>query len=330
MAPGTNTGAAHPVFPFGMENKVMMEKVRNDALANLRSIVNQRKRNYELAEKGILESKSYTAQEAVDAGLIDLIARDERDLLEKLNGRQVTRFTGERQLLKIEGVRVDMLEKSFRQRVLSAVANPDLALILGLLGLLGIYLEFTHPGLIVPGVAGVISLLLALLGFSILPINAIGVLLILVALGLFVAEVKVQGFGLLGVGGAIAMVLGILLLIDAPDPGVRISSGVAFGVGAAFALIFIFLLRLVIRSHRRPVTTGEVGLVGMIGEARTSVDQTGGKVFVHSEWWRAVSAVPIPRGSRVRVLEADGLRLVVGPEGPPGPSLQPETRPEPK
>lgn len=313
MAPGTNTGAAHPVFPFGMENETMLEKVRNDALANLRSIVQRRDRNYELAEKGVLESKAYTAQEALDGGLIDLIANDEQDLLAQLEGREIRRFTGEKQILRTQGVPVRLLEMTFRQRVLSTIANPNLALLLGIVGLLGLYLEFTHPGLILPGVIGGISLILSLLGFSLLPVNIIGLLLILLALGLFIAEVQVQGFGILGMGGVIAMTLGILFLIDAPYPALRINLETALAVNIPFALIFIFLMRLVIQSHRRRVTTGTEGLVGMVGKTRTEVGPQGGKVFVNGEWWDAVSSVPIPSRTRVRVISSEGLLLHVEP-----------------
>lgn len=329
MAPGTNTGAAHPVFMFGAENKTMMEKARNDALASLRSIVKQRKRNYDMAEKAVTESKSYTSQEALDGGLIDVIARNQSELLQKLKGRQVTRFSGETQTIETQGQQIVSIEPNFREKVLSAVANPNLALVLGLLGLLGIYLEFTHPGLILPGVVGTIALILALLGFSLVPINIVGALLILVALGLFVAEVKVQGFGLLGVAGVVAMVLGMLFLVDTPYPGVGIGLGLALGVAIPFALIFIFLLRLVIRAQKNRVTTGEAGLIGMIGEARTEITPEGGKVFIHGEWWRAASRVLIPAGSRVRVLEAHNLDLIVEPYSESQAQVVSEQRGEP-
>jgi membrane-bound serine protease (ClpP class) len=266
-----------------------------------------------MAEKAVTESKSYTAQEALDGGLIDLIARDQRELLEKLQGRQLTRFSGETQTIEIKGHQIVAIERSFREKLLSAIANPNLAIVLGLIGLLGIYLEFTHPGLILPGVVGTIALILALLGFSLVPINVVGALLILVALGLFVAEVKVQGFGLLGVAGVVAMVLGMLLLVDSPYPGVGIGFGLALGRAVPFAIILIFLLRLVIRAQRNRVTTGEAGLIGLIGEARTEITPEGGKVFIHGEWWRAASKLPIPEGSRVRVLEAHNLDLIVEP-----------------
>ena len=313
MAPGTNTGSAHPVFPFGMENKIMVEKVRNDALASLRSIVKQRKRNYEMAEKAVTESKSFTAQEALDGGMIDLVARDQQDLLKKLEGWEVTRFTGEKQRIEVEGQPIVTVEPTFRERVLSAIADPNMALILGLIGLLGIYLEFTQPGLILPGIAGTFALILALVGFSIIPVNIVGVVLMILALGLFVAEVKVQGFGLLGIAGAVSMVLGILFLVDTPYPTVRIGLGLALAVTIPFAIIFIFLLQLVIRAQKSRVTTGQAGLVGMIGEARTPINRNGGRVFVYGEWWRATSKTPIPQGARVRIVEVNNLDLVVEP-----------------
>jgi membrane-bound serine protease (ClpP class) len=310
MAPGTNTGAAHPVFPFGMENEIMLEKVKNDSLANLRSIVNRRERNYELAEKGVLESKSYTAKEALDGGLIDLIADSEEELLDSLVGMEITRFGGETVVLKVEKP-VRVLTMTYRQRILSAIANPNFALILGVIGLLGVYLEFQHPGLVVPGVIGAICLILALLGFSLLPVNFIGVLLIILALGLFIAEVKVQGFGILGFGGIVAMVLGIIFLIDAPYPELRINWGTALAVAVPFALIVIFLLRLAVRSQLAKVITGNAGLVGLTGESKTEVNLQGGKVFVGGELWRARSRVAIPAGQTIRVVKAKSLELLV-------------------
>lgn len=313
MAPGTNTGAAHPIFPFGMENEKMLEKVTNDALASLRAIVKQRKRNYELAEKGVLESKSYTAREALEGGLIDLISENEEELLKELHGREITRFSGEIQKISTEGQQVKLLEMTVRQKILSTIADPNLALILGVVGLLGLYLEFSSPGLLVPGVLGGICLLLSLLGFSLLPISLVGVLLIVLALGLFIAELKVQGFGLFGIGGIVAMTLGLLLLIDAPNPEVRIHKGFAFAVAISFGIIIVFLLRLVIKSHMAKVITGTGSLEGVIGQARTQIDQEGGKVFIKGEWWEAVSDEPVAAGSKVRVLGARDLVLTVEP-----------------
>ncbi len=313
MAPGTNTGAAHPVFQFGMEDETMLEKVTNDALANLRAIVKERNRNYELAEQGVVESKAYTARESLEGGLIDLIAENEEELLKALDGREITRFSGEKQTLSTQGQQVRLLEMTFRQRVLSTIADPNMALLLGVLGLLGLYLEFTNPGLIVPGIVGGICFILALLGFSLLPINLIGVLLILLAIGLFIAELKVQGFGLFGFGGIVAMTLGLLILVDAPNPDVRIQVGPALAVAGSLAVILVFLLRLTIQAHRARVITGTGSLEGAIGQARSEVDQDGGKVYVSGEWWEAVSDEPIAEGSPIRVLGSSNLILSVEP-----------------
>ncbi len=311
MAPGTNTGAAHPVFPFGGQDETMLEKVTNDALANLRAIVSQRERNYDMAEKGVLESQSYTAQEALEGGLIDLIVEDEAALLRELHGREITRFSGERQRLETEGQEVILLEMTLRQKILSSIADPNMALLLGVLGLLGLYLEFTNPGLMAPGIMGGICFILALLGFSLLPINFIGVLLILLAVGLFIAEVMVSGFGVFGVGGIVAMTFGLLVLIDAPNPEVRIHWGAALAVAGSFAMIMVFLLRLTIRSIREKVILGTGSLEGSIGQARTQVNQEGGKVFVNGEWWQAVCESLIEAGAQVRVVGARNLVLTV-------------------
>lgn len=311
MAPGTNTGAAHPVFPFGIENEVMLEKVRNDYLASLRAIVELRDRNMELAEKGVLESKSYTEQEAVEAGLIDLIAGDEAELLEKLDGITVSRPDGIKTILKTDGHSVRLYEMTWRQELLSSLANPNIAVILGVIGALGLYFEFTNPGMIVPGVVGGICLILALLGFSFIPINMAGVLLLLLAIGLFIAEVKIQGFGIFGFGGIIAMLLGLLFLVDAPFPDLRIGYTIALAITIPFAIIIIFLLRLVMKSHFSHVTTGEAGMEGLKGYSVSEIGPKGGKVMVEGEIWRAKSSRVIKAGEEIRVVKAVNLDLTV-------------------
>lgn len=313
MAPGTNTGAATPVFPLGGENETITRKVTEDYLAGLRAVVNKRNRNYEMAEKAVREGRSYTAAEALEEGLIDLIVEDEGALLKALDGMTIARFDGGDQILETTGQSVRTFEKDWRQRFLSALANPNFALILGLLGILGLYFEFTHPGFIFPGVFGGIALLLALLGFSMLSVTFIGVLLILLALGLFIAEATMAGFGLLGAGGIVALLLGIVFLVDSPYPELRIGWPMAFAVAVPFGVIFIFLSTLVVRSYRSRVSTGSEGMVGTIGEARTDIDGQGGKVFVLGELWGASSSEPIEKGARVRVIEMDGLHLLVEP-----------------
>jgi membrane-bound serine protease (ClpP class) len=231
-----------------------------------------------------------------------------------LTGRkEIKRFDGKTQVLQIKDQPVRTIEMNLRQEILSTIANPNFALILGVIGLLGLYLEFTNPGLVVPGVIGGISLLLALLGFSFLPVNIIGILLILLAVGLFIAEVKIQGFGILGVGGIIAMILGIIFLIDSPYPDMRINLVLAIAVAVPFAAIFIFLLQLAIKSFKSKVTTGEEGMVGTIGVTRTEVNRLDGRVFIGGEIWRATARNEIPPETRVRVVQARNLDLVVEP-----------------
>ena len=311
MAPGTNTGAAHPVFPFGVENEVMLEKVKNDSMASLRTIVELRDRNLEMAEKGVEESKSYTEQEAVKAGLIDLVATDEEDLMKQLHGFKVSRPDGMETVLSTEGQSIRLFEMTWRQDLLSSLANPNIAVILGVIGALGLYFEFTSPGMIVPGVIGGICLILAMLGFSFIPINMAGVLLIILAIGLFIAEVKVQGFGILGFGGIISMLLGLLFLVDAPFPDLRIGYAMALAITIPFAIIVVFLLRLALKSHFSHVTTGEAGMVGLTGFAVSKIGPKGGKVKIEGEIWRAKSSEPIKPGQEIRVVQATNLDLRV-------------------
>jgi membrane-bound serine protease (ClpP class) len=308
MAPGTNTGAAHPIFPIGGENKILMDKVTNDAMASLRSIADKRGRNREAAEKGVRDSISFTEKEALQSGLIDFIAVDERDLFKQIDQR--SEIHGRHIRGPLLNQPIEDLEMTVREKVLAAVQNPNLAVVLGILGLLALYAEFTHPGLIVPGVVGALSLLLAMAGFSVLPVNYVAVLLIVLALGLLVAEVKVQGFGILGVGGAIALFLGILFLVESPDPGMRVRPEIALAVSIPFVLIFMFLLRLVLKTHAQRVKTGIEALIGSPGMARSPV-AAGGKVFVSGELWDAYSKTPIEQGRRIRVVRVDNLKLEV-------------------
>lgn len=311
MAPATNTGAAHPVFPFGMDNPVMMEKVKNDALASLRSIVDRRNRSYELAEKGVLESHSYTAQEALEGGLIDLIATDENELLRKLDGMSVTRSDGTAITLNLQDKRIETFNMSRRQRILGALANPNLALLFGVVGLALLWVEFQAPGMILPAAIGLISLTLSLLGFSLLPINYIGVILIFLGLCLVVGEVFFQGFGVLGLGGAISLVLGLVFLIDSPYPDLRIGWGIALSLGVPVALLSFFFLWTLLKGSRARIRTGSEGLVGVTGVTKSIVGCSGGRVFLKGELWNAKTAVEIEAGVEVVVEEIEGLMLVV-------------------
>jgi membrane-bound serine protease (ClpP class) len=317
MAPGTNTGAAHPLmaiggFPIegGEAGKTLTEKITSNAKAFLRSIASKRNRNIEEAEKGVVESKSFTDSEALEKHLIDLVARDEAELLHRLDGFKVRMFSGQERALKTREEPIRDYLMTTREKFLSMISQPNLALLLGVAGLILLYFEFSHPGFVAPGVIGGICLLLSILGFSFLPINYVGVLLILLAIGLFIAEVKVQGFGILGFGGVVAMVIGILILIDTPDPAMRIGLATAIGVALPFAVIFVILLVALLKSMTQKVVTGEKGMVGLVGVADSDVERSG-RVRVRGEYWAARSDRPIKAGRPIRVVEIENLTVKV-------------------
>ena len=312
MAPGTNTGAAHPVLMEGEMDAVMKQKVENDAAAYLRSICAKRGRNSSLAETAVRESKSFTEREALEQHLADLIAPNEQALLSALNGRVVTRFDGSTQTLDTAGAVIEVYQKSLRQSIIAAIADPNIALVLLVLGALGLYVEFSSPGLIAPGVVGAIFVLLGLSALSVLPINWLGAALMLLALALFVLEAKFASHGILGVGGAVAMVLGAVMLIDSPFPEMRIHWSTAIALALPFSLITVLLLSLVVRARRLKVETGPAGMVGETGAAITDLTPEG-KVFVHGEYWDAVSSRPVAAGTRVLVKAIDKLKLTVEP-----------------
>jgi len=312
MAAGTNTGAASPVLLGGEMDKVMREKVQSDAAAFMRSIVAKRGRNAALAEKAVLESRSFTDREALENKLIDLVVRDEADLLAQLDGREISRFDGRKLKLSLARPVVINYERSLREQILAAIADPNIALVLLVLGALGVYVEFSSPGLIAPGVIGGILVLLGLSALSVLPINWVGVALLVLAVILFILEAKFASHGILGAGGAIAMVLGALLLVESPVPEMRIRLPVAVGLALPFAIITSFLVTLVVRARMQKVATGVAGMVGEVGLAYTALSPAG-KVFVHGEYWDAVSTEPVEAGAPVRVLEVRGLSLKVEP-----------------
>ncbi len=314
MAPGTSTGSAHPVgvsLTGQAMDKTMEEKVTHDAAAYVRTIAEKRGRNVSMAEDAVRKSLSYTEKEALDGGLIDFIAPSEEDIVHKLDGRTIKRFDGADKTFALAGKPVVDWPMTFRQRFLLTIANPNLAYILLMIGLIGLYFEFSHPGAILPGVLGGISLLLAVFAFQILPINYVGLGLIILALILFVLEIKVQSFGMLAVGGIAAMIIGSLMLIKAPiaelRPGLRIVLPVVIGVSA----IVLFLLTLVFKAHRRRSFSGREGMIGEIGTARSELAPEG-MVFVHGELWEAVAAEPVRAGEKVKVIEVlEGLKIRV-------------------
>jgi membrane-bound serine protease (ClpP class) len=316
MAPGTNTGAAHPVAMMGGEmDAVMKEKVENDAAAYLRSIVTKRGRNATLAETAVRESKSFTDKEALDQHLIDLIAPNEEALLNAIDGRTVTRFDGRVETLHTAGAAIEHYDPSLRQRLISAIADPNIALILLVIGALCIYVEFTSPGMVAPGAIGAILLLLGLSAISVLPINWLGAALLILALVLFALEAKFTAHGVLALGGAIAMVLGAVMLISSPNPEMRIHWSTAIALALPFSAITMFLLSLAVRARRNKVATGPEGMVGETGFAITPLAPEG-KVFVHGEYWDAVSPQTAPAGARVRVTAIRQLKLTVEPISP--------------
>jgi membrane-bound serine protease (ClpP class) len=310
MAPGTNTGAAHPVALGGQMDAVEKQKIENDAAAYMRSICSKRAKNANLAESAVRESKSFTEREAFDQHLIDLIAPDEEALLAGLDGREITRFNGAKETLHTAGARIEEYRYSMRQRIISAIADPNLALILLVLGALGIYVEFTSPGLIAPGVAGAILLLLGLAALSVMPINWLGAALLIVALAAFVLEAKFTAHGILALFGAIAMVLGAVMLVNGPIPEMRIHWDTALALALPFSLITVFLLSLAVRARRNKVVTGAEGMIGETGSAITPLSP-GGMVLVHGEYWNAVAREPLTAGARVRVTGVSNLKLTV-------------------
>jgi membrane-bound serine protease (ClpP class) len=312
MAPGTNTGAAHPVAMAGEMDAIMKEKVENDAAAEMRSISTKRGRNSALAETAVRQSKSFTEKEALDNKLIDLVAADTPALVAALDGRTVTRFDGRTQTLALRGATVEVYQRTWRQRIISAIADPNIALVLLVVGALAIYVEFSSPGLIAPGVVGAILVLLGLSAISVLPINWLGAALLLVSFTLFALEAKFAAHGVLAVGGTVSMVLGAVMLIDSPLPEMRVHLITALGLALPFGLITAWLVSLAVRARSNKVVTGQQGMIGEIGSAVTELTP-GGTVFVHGEYWNAVASGNVPAGAQVRVTGIRQLTLTVEP-----------------
>lgn len=314
MAPGTNTGASHPVLATGGEmDPVMKSKVENDAAALMRTIAAHRGRNEPAAEKTVRESASYTDREALDQHLIDLIASDPESLIKQLEGRQITRFDGRKQTLHFADSAVDLYKPSLRERVLLAIADPNIALLLLVLGALGIYLEFSSPGLVAPGVVGAILALLGLTALSMFPIDWLGAALMILGLAFFVLEAKFATHGILTTGGAIALVLGAVMLIDTNVPELRIRWSTAIGLAIPFALITSFLFSIVIRARRNKVVTGVEGMLGLPAIAVSELNPSG-TVLVRGEYWGAHASAPIVASEPVRITGIDGLTLRVEPQ----------------
>ncbi len=336
MAPGTTIGAAHPVTVGGggffggkkkegekesgkdgkgkaasppPEGDIMATKILNDTVAFIRSIAAKNGRNVEWAERAVRESISSTGTEAVKEGVVDFIAPDVDALLKGIEGMEVT-VSGGKRIIALSGARIEDRPMGTRRRILAVITDPNVAYLLMLLGIFGIFFELVNPGVILPGVLGGISIILAFFSFQLLPVNYAGVLLILFALVLFVLEVKVVSFGMLTVGGILSLVLGSLMFFNSADPYYRVSLSLIFGMTGIIVLIFVVLLGFAVRIRMRKVTTGIEGLIGEVGVAGTDLAPEG-KIMIHGEIWSAVSTETIKSGEKVKVTEADGLSLKV-------------------
>ncbi len=318
MAPGTHIGAAHPVTGDGQKmDETMSKKAAQDVAAYVRTLATARHRNVTLAEQAVNDSRAFTEEEALHASppLIDLLAKDVPDLLEKLDGRTIRRFDGATAVLRTAGARLTKREMTLRQRVLSAIAHPNIAYLLLSLGMLGLTIELWTPGAVLPGVVGGVSLLLAFFALSLLPVNYAGLLLILLGLMLFALEIKVTSYGLLTSGGVISLVFGSMILMDSPAPEFQLSLRIVLPVAVAFAAIAVMLVRLGVAAQRRPAVTGIAGMIGEAGQAVTPIGPTQpGRVAVHGEFWDATAVQPVAEGARVRIIAIDGLRVTVHPE----------------
>jgi membrane-bound serine protease (ClpP class) len=328
MAPGTHTGSATPVIAIGgifpmQIDEAFRKKIDNDAKAFLRSFAERRGRNPELAEKAITEGKAFTEKEALDGKMIDLIANSPEELLRQLDGRTITRFDGTKITLALKNPVRAPFELSARQRFLERIVEPDVFFVLLILGVLGLYTEFTHPGVIAPGVIGGICLILALYAMHFLPVNLAGLFLIALAMAFFILEAKAPSHGVLAFGGVVSMFLGAIFLIRSPLTAGGVSLGVAFAGTVPFAILAVVLMRLVLRSRKWKTATGREELVGASGVV-TSTLRAGaeGMVRVHGELWRAESSQSVEEGKSIRILRVEGLKLYVEPVEAASPAVK--------
>ncbi len=316
MAPGTNTGAAHPVmlglFGDSKMDPVMKEKVENDATAFLRSYVSKRGRNVELAESAVRQSKSFTDQEALSQNLTDYIAPNEQELFKEIASKPVTRFDGKTVTLDLVGQPVRIYDMSLREEILDYIMDPNIAFILLAIGALALYTEFNHPGAVIPGVVGIVFILLAIFALNLLPVRFAALVLILASFALFALEAKFPTHGALAVGGIVTLTLGGLLLVDGPIPQMRVHLFTSLAVSIPLGFITVFLMSIALKARANKIATGEQGLVGEIGMAQTALLPRG-KVFVHGEIWDALASSSVPAGESVIVRGVEGLELHVDP-----------------
>jgi membrane-bound serine protease (ClpP class) len=313
MAPGTNTGAAHPVLGSGMTmDPVLKEKMENDAAAMLRSFVAKRGRNQEVAESAVRQSKSFSANEALDQHLIEYIAKDETDLLQQIDGKTIVRFDGSKATLHLAGKGIRPFDMSLRERTLSWLMDPSLAALLLSIGLVALYAEFNHPGAVVPGVIGFIAVLVALFALHMLPVRFEALALLLGAFVLFALEAKMATHGVLTAGGILMMILGMLLLVDGPIPELRVKLWAAFSISIPIGLITAFLMTIAVRARRNKLVNGEQGLIGEAGVVTARLAPSG-KVLLRGALWDATSPVTVELGQAVVVRSVNNLVLQVDP-----------------
>ncbi len=310
MAPGTNIGAAHPVgLGGGKMDETMLKKVENDAAAYSESLAQQRGRNVEWAIKAVRESESVSAEKALELNIIDVIAANLTELIEKIDGREIKTSSGSRKL-ELKDLPIESVEMGWRFRFLDALSNPNIAYMLMMLGFYGLFFELSNPGVIFPGVFGAICLILAFFALQTLPVNYAGFLLIVLAIILFIAEIKVVSYGVLTLGGVVSMILGSLMLFDSPEPYLRVSWYVILPTVLTTAAFFVFALSFALKAQMRKPTTGREGLVGMRGKVVAELNPEG-KIFVHGEYWNAESEGEIAVGETVEVMDASEMMLKV-------------------
>jgi len=312
MAPGTNTGAAHPVLPGVKLDETMAKKVENDAAALMRSVVLKRGRNVEVAESTVRESKSFTEQEALSQHLIDYVASSEQDLFQQMRGKPIKRFDGKTFTLDLTGEPIRVLERTLKQRIFGVLMDPNFAFGILALGVFAIYAELNNPGTVLPGTVGVILIVLAAFALNLLPVRFAALALIATAFVLFALEAKLASHGVLGLGGVVALTLGGLFLVDGPIPEMRVRLSTALGVSLPVGAITVFLMTIALKARAGKRVSGVEGMVGEIGTAQTPLSPNG-KVFVHGELWDATASSPIAQGESVAVKRVDGLRLKVDP-----------------
>lgn len=318
MAPGTRTGAASTVFEGGdnREDNVLLKKSNEDLAALARSIAERRHRSAEACERAVFEARAYEERVALEQGLIDLLAGNREELLRLLDAREVRRFDGTAVVLHTSGSTFVSSVFPLRQKFMELLAHPTVALLLLFGGLAALYFEFTHPGVVLPGLVGALCLLLFFLAAQVLPVSTVGVLLILLGIVMFILEIKVISYGMLTIGGVLCLVIGAWMLIDGPIPEMRVPLIVVLPAALTLAGLCLFVLTLAARAQRAAVETGVEGLAGEVGTVTQALAPEG-KVFVHGELWNAASAAggAIPQGVRVRVLQVDSLKLIVEPDG---------------